>query len=62
MPLSTLLHLEYDPIEPADAMKHMVFSCPQTKVPNLEVLQATALQRFAVMYCKELDERLLGAL
>jgi hypothetical protein len=62
MPLSTLLHLEYDPVEPTDAMKHMVFSCQQTKGPNLEVLPATATQRFAVLYGEELDDDLIGVL
>jgi hypothetical protein len=62
MPLSTLLHLEYDPVEPTDAMKHMVFSCQQTKGPNLEVLPVTATQRFALLYDEELDGDLIVVL
>lgn len=58
MPLSTLLHLECDPVEPVDAMKHVVFSCPQSQGANLEPLPTIVSQRFAVMYDEVQDDHL----
>lgn len=58
MSLSTLLHLECDPVEPVDVMKHVVFSCPQNQGANLEPLPTIASQRFAVMYDEVQDDHL----
>jgi hypothetical protein len=62
MTLSTLLHLECDPVEPVDAVKHVVFSCPQSQGANLERLPAIASQRFAVMYDGEMGDDLIETL
>lgn len=62
MPLSTLLHLECDPVEPVDAMKHVVFSCPQSQGANLEQLPTIASQRFAVMYDAVMGDHLIEML
>lgn len=62
MTLSTLLHLECDPVEPVDAMKHVVFSCPQSQGANLERLPAIASQRFAVMYDDVMGDHLIKML
>lgn len=62
MPLSTLLHLECDPVEPVDAMKHVVFSCPQSQGANLEQLLTIVSQRFAVMYDDEMGDHLIEML
>lgn len=62
MPLSTLLHLECDPVEPVDAMKHVVFSCPQSQGANLEQLPTIASQQFAVMYDGVMGDHLIDML
>lgn len=50
MPFSDIFHPECDPIEPADAPNHAVFSCLQWKTPSLEVMPQAAKQCFAIMY------------
>jgi hypothetical protein len=62
MPISALLHLECVPVEPVDAMKHVVFSCPQSQGANLERLPAIASQRFAVMYDDVMGDHLIEML
>lgn len=62
MTLSTLLHLECDPVEPVDAMKHVVFSCPRSQGANLEQLPTIASQRFAVMYDEVMGDHLIEML
>jgi hypothetical protein len=62
MPISALLHLECDPVEPIEGMKHAVFSCLQWKRPNLEVMPQAAKQRFAIMYSGWLDGDVINTL
>lgn len=50
MPFPDIFHPECDPIEPADAPNHAVFSCLQWKTPSLEVMPRAAKQFFAIMY------------
>ena len=50
MPFSDIFHPECDPIEPADAPNHAVFSCLQWKTPSLEVMPRAAKQFLAIMY------------
>lgn len=50
MPFSDIYYRECDPIEPADALNHVVFSCLQWKTSSLEVMPQAVKQCFAVMY------------
>lgn len=56
MPLSTLFHPESVPVELDEVTSYQVFSCPQWKSPNLDLMPEAAKQRFAVMYHVPLEE------
>ncbi|WP_062390152.1 hypothetical protein [Pseudomonas abietaniphila] len=62
MPISALLHLECDPVEPIDAVKHSVFTCLQWRSSNLDLMPKAGMLRFAVMYDEALENYVIKAL
>lgn len=62
MPISALLHLECDPVEPIDAVKHSVFTCLQWRSSNLDLMPKADMLRFAVMYDEALENYVIKAL
>lgn len=56
MSLSILFHPEADPVALDDVTNYQVFSCPQWKSPNLDLMSEASKQRFAVMYHQPLEE------